>query len=265
MKNTSRVCTTKFFRVFFLSTFILAAGNFALAAEVPPQVPSTSTESSAPPPVQPSTPTPFEVRKEVIQKILARGVPLDALTRSLRFMSAYMERKFVYRDSESASLINRTWMAIIDYTQPSVNYRFFLINLVTGNVERYLVAHARNSGDKVATDFGNVQNSNKTSLGIYLTGRSYASKKFGTGRILYGVETTNDQAHARGVVMHGATYMSQNFIRNNGRAGRSQGCPALEKNSFKRVHSLLGVGAVLFHYHSKLPANYLPSKQIHII
>jgi hypothetical protein len=132
-------------------------------------------------------------------------------------------------------------------------------------VERYLVAHARRSGDTVATEFGNVQNSYKTSLGIYLTGRSYASKKFGTGRILYGLEATNDKAHARAVVMHGATYMSRDFIRNNGRAGRSQGCPALEKNSFKRVHSLLGVGAVLFHYHSKLPRNYLPSSQISIL
>lgn len=234
-----------------------------VAAEAPPVQKPPAQEMPSPPEQQ--APPQFVVGDRIIKKILARGVPAVALDRVLTFMGQYMGHQFAFKHDEAVALTNKTWAAIIDYTQPSTNYRFYLINFVTGAVERYLVAHAKKSGDVVATDFGNVHNSNKTSLGIYLTGRSYQGKRFGTGRILYGLEVTNDNAHLRGVVMHGATYMSPSFMRNNGRPGRSQGCPALERNSFKRVHSLLGKGAVLFHYHSKLPKTFVPSQKVKVL
>jgi len=229
----------------------------------PPLIDPGPTPAPIVEPTPAPTPKPPQfVSAENYQKILKRGVPEVALKRVISFMQAHMGKKFHFKNDMPMALKNATWTVIIDYTQPSVNYRCYLINLKTGVVERYLVAHGRNTGEVQATDFSNSHNSNKTSLGLYLTGRSYQSSRFGTGRILYGLETFNDEAHLRGIVIHGAQYMSDTFIRNNGRAGRSQGCPAMERNSFKRVHNILGAGALFLHYHKRLPQEVRKSPKV---
>lgn len=261
-----------FSKIAFSEQLESATQENSVQSPTPEPIPAPTPEPTpaptpAPTPTPQPTPSPTPappvfVSPENYQKILKRGVPELALKRVISFMQAHMGKKFHFRNDMPMILKNSTWTVIIDYTQPSINYRCYLINLKTGVVERYLVAHGRNTGEVQATDFSNSHNSNKTSLGLYLTGRSYQSGRFGTGRILYGLETFNDQAHLRGIVIHGAQYMSDTFIRNNGRAGRSQGCPAMERNSFKRVHNILGSGALFLHYHKKLPHEVRKSPKV---
>ena len=59
----------------------------------------------------------------------------------------------------------------------------------------------------------------------------------------------NDNAESRSIVIHGANYVSYDYIRKNGRLGRSQGCPALSFDSFQQVINLIKGGSCLFIYH----------------
>ncbi|GAC1452689.1 MAG: hypothetical protein PVSMB1_00360 [Gemmatimonadaceae bacterium] len=68
-------------------------------------------------------------------------------------------------------------------------------------------------------------------------GRSYSS----VGLRLRGVsENFNDNARSRGVVAHGAPYVTAD------RAGRSEGCPAMEQERARRVLPELAEGGMVF-------------------
>jgi hypothetical protein len=54
----------------------------------------------------------------------------------------------------------------------------------------------------------------------------------------------NDNARARGVVMHAADYVSNSFIRNNNRLGRSQGCPAVPVELSKEIITVIKINRV---------------------
>jgi hypothetical protein len=58
----------------------------------------------------------------------------------------------------------------------------------------------------------------------------------------------NDRALERAIVMHGADYVSESFIKNTGRLGRSQGCPAVSIADSKKLINLMHDGAGLFIY-----------------
>ena len=45
---------------------------------------------------------------------------------------------------------------------------------------------------------------------------------------LEGLETTNSNALSRAIVLHRADYVSDAFIKQTGRIGRSEGCFAVE-------------------------------------
>jgi|AntAceMinimDraft_5_1070358.scaffolds.fasta_scaffold70312_1 hypothetical protein len=60
--------------------------------------------------------------------------------------------------------------------------------------------------------------------------------------------------------MHGADYVSEDFIRQNGRLGRSLGCPAVSIEDHKWLITFLHDGAGLFLYY--LDASYLAKSPI---
>jgi hypothetical protein len=112
-----------------------------------------------------------------------------------------------------------------------------------------LVAHGRNSGDNFAGKFSNTPNSNMSSLGFYVTGDTYTGKH-GLSLYLNGMDPDfNDKARERSIVIHGADYVSQNFIRKYGRLGRSFGCPALSMESYKSIIDTICQGSCLFIYY----------------
>jgi hypothetical protein len=121
-------------------------------------------------------------------------------------------------------------LAVIDYSLPSTEPRLWVFDL---NRDRLLfeelVSHGRGSGDAMATTFSNVPESYQSSLGLFRTLNSYYGRN-GYSMRLEGMETgINDLAYQRAIVMHGADYVSERFIEQTGRLGRSHGCPAVRQ------------------------------------
>lgn len=187
-------------------------------------------------------------------RFVAQGVPEPALKRSLDFFFQAYGRKMNVQAAQALHVVeykNDRYMVIIDYSLPSTEKRLYLLNLTTGDVERHLVAHGAKSGRKIAKEFSNVVDSNQTSLGFYMTGTPYVGR-FGLSLKLYGLESSNDKAFERFVVMHGAWYVSEEHIKKYGRLGLSLGCPALERSVAQRLIPLLKTGTLIYAYHKDL-------------
>jgi L,D-transpeptidase catalytic domain len=149
--------------------------------------------------------------------------------------------------------VRKPLLYFVDYGLPSTEPRGYIFDMRALTILEgpFAVAHGRGSSRTqygIPTRFSNVPGSAATSLGLYLAentyefhghtgGRSYSS----IGLRLKGVSWNfNDNALARGVVAHGAPYVTA------GRAGRSEGCPAMEQERARRVLPELADGAMVF-------------------
>jgi hypothetical protein len=152
--------------------------------------------------------------------------------------------------NEAGKIGRKDIITIIDFSKPSTVERLFVINLKTKKViAKSLCAHGRNSGEIWAEKFSNKAESYQSSLGFYIASETYGGKH-GYSLKLDGEESgINDNARDRGVVVHGADYVSKDFIANNGKLGRSQGCPALPMEKYEQIISLIKGGTCLFIYH----------------
>lgn len=141
-------------------------------------------------------------------------------------------------------------LALIDYSLPSSVKRFWLVDLKLKKLLREeFVAHGRESGDGQATRFSNEIGSLQSSLGLFRAGEAY-SGQHGYSMRLHGLEPGfNDRALERNIVVHGADYVSESFISQWNRLGRSWGCPALPVRSVRSVIDTLKEGAYLFAYY----------------
>ncbi|WP_372647551.1 murein L,D-transpeptidase catalytic domain family protein [Draconibacterium sp.] len=144
---------------------------------------------------------------------------------------------------------NTDIITIIDLSLPSTKRRLWIIDLKQKKVvENSLVAHGKNSGQLNAKFFSNTIGSYQSSLGFYITGKTYYGKH-GLSLYLNGVETAiNDKAKERAIVIHGAPYVSQEFIDEYGRLGRSFGCPAVPVSKHKTIIDRIKNGSCLFIY-----------------
>lgn len=138
-------------------------------------------------------------------------------------------------------------LTIIDYTQASKDRRLFVIDLEKEEILYHiLVAHGKNSGEQYAEDFSNENRSLMSSPGFYKTAETYHGKH-GYSLKLDGLEEgINDHARDRLIVIHGAHYVSDNFIMKHGRLGRSWGCPALPVELTKEVIDQIKEGSCLY-------------------
>ena len=141
-------------------------------------------------------------------------------------------------------------LTVIDFDRPSVDERLFVIDVNQGKLlYSALVAHGSGSGENYAQSFSNVPGSRQSSLGFFTTGQTYDGKN-GYSLRLQGLESgLNDNAESRSIVIHGADYVSYDFIKKHGRLGRSEGCPALSFDTFQQVIDLIKGGSCLFIYH----------------
>ena len=151
---------------------------------------------------------------------------------------------------EEGRLLNDSIVSIIDFSQPSIQKRLFIIDLKNYKVLfNTLVAHGRNTGRELATSFSNKASSYMSSPGFYITGNTYEGKN-GYSLKLEGLEEgINDNAFERGIVVHGAAYVSQDLANAQGYIGRSQGCPAVPVSVSERIINTIKEGSCLFIYH----------------
>jgi hypothetical protein len=147
-------------------------------------------------------------------------------------------------------LIKKNILTLIDFSLSSNVKRLWVIDLDSNTVLiNSLVAHGRNTGNEYATSFSNVSESFKSSLGFYATGEIYRGKH-GASLKLDGLEKgINSNARARAVVIHGADYVSESFIQNNNRLGRSLGCPAIPLALTSKIINTIKDKSCLFIYY----------------
>jgi hypothetical protein len=150
---------------------------------------------------------------------------------------------------EEQSVKRTEVITIIDFSLPSDKERLWVLDLIRGKVLFHcLVSHGLNSGELMAEKFSNIPGSNASSPGFYTTGETYIGKH-GFSLKLDGLEMgINDKARKRAIVMHGADYVSTEFIRKYGRLGRSFGCPAVPQELSKEIIQTIEGGSCLFIY-----------------
>jgi hypothetical protein len=141
-------------------------------------------------------------------------------------------------------------LAVIDYSLPSTQPRLWVFDVAQGRLLfQELVAHGRNTGERLAERFSNVEGSKMSSLGLFQTAETYYGSN-GYSLRLRGLDPGfNDNALARAIVMHGAPYVSESIADRIGRIGRSWGCPALRPEVARTVIDTLKGGALLFAYY----------------
>ncbi|MEQ8771789.1 MAG: murein L,D-transpeptidase catalytic domain family protein, partial [Erythrobacter sp.] len=108
----------------------------------------------------------------------------------------------------------RDIVGIADYGVHSAERRFHFVNLALQEVHSYHVSHGAGSDpehDGVLNRYSNVEGSNATSRGAYVTWEWYKGR-YGTSVRLGGLDETNDNALRRYIVMHRADYAEPSHI-----------------------------------------------------
>ena len=164
----------------------------------------------------------------------------DVFSKALKGFYIMKEKGFVQKNI----------LTLIDFSLSANSQRLWVIDLDLNTILYHsLVAHGRNSGEEFAESFSNEVSSYKSSLGFYATGELYTGKH-GLSLRLDGVEKgLNDNARKRAVVIHGADYVSDDFIKENKRLGRSLGCPALPVGLSDQIVEAIKDKTCLFIYH----------------
>jgi hypothetical protein len=141
-------------------------------------------------------------------------------------------------------------LTLIDYSRPSIEPRLWVFDLRSGDLLfKELVAHGRNTGENMATDFSDAMNSHQSSIGLFVTRDTYVGSN-GYSLRMDGLEPGfNARARQRAIVMHGAPYVSEEIAARQGRLGRSWGCPALREAIARNVIDTVRGGGVVFSYY----------------
>jgi hypothetical protein len=141
-------------------------------------------------------------------------------------------------------------LTVIDYSKPSTEPRLWVFDLRSKElVYKELVAHGQGSGANMATKFSNTDESHQTSLGLFVGRETYIGKH-GYSLRLDGLDKgINDRARERAIVVHGAPYVSEAFVKANGRLGRSWGCPAVSPAVAKPLIDRVKGGGLVFSYY----------------
>ncbi|MCP4120393.1 MAG: murein L,D-transpeptidase catalytic domain family protein [Bacteroidetes bacterium] len=197
-----------------------------------------------------------KVEKEHKETAAVRDVvPVNIFETSGFSSTPISEKAFRYAMQGYYSLLEQnkitsdSKLTIIDFTLPS-NMERMAVYEVSNNqlLLTSLVAHGRNSGNIMATQFSNIPQSYQSSLGFYLTAETYIGKH-GYSLRLDGLEHgVNDKARDRAVVIHGADYATSAFIEKHGRLGRSYGCPSLPPSESTAIIDQIKDDQVLFIY-----------------
>ena len=154
-----------------------------------------------------------------------------------------------YEDNRYSRDLGNRHIAIADYTQTALARRLHIIDLKSGNVNSYQVAHGRRSGPVGGRvhSVSNVVGSNKTSQGFFKVGfKEGRTRTKGYHYLpIEGLESGNRKVGlptrlgGRDVIVHTASYVES--------GGRSNGCFAIRPQDKRKVFDKLK-GTLLLSY-----------------
>lgn len=190
--------------------------------------------------------------------MLSTKSALSALEGSVRTLShpkaleTAFRSYFAYKNSHPDE-VKKPYLYFVDYGLSSTEPRGYVFDMENLTIVDgpFTVAHGRGSSTSqygVPTRFSNRSGAATTSLGLYLTQETYGFSGHAAGRLYHSIGLRlqglsrgwNDNARARGVVAHGAPYVTPT------KAGRSQGCPAMEQARAERLLPKLANGSMVF-------------------
>ena len=171
-----------------------------------------------------------------------------AITSSRVVRPELFRRALAALDRHAGRGVLRDRIAIADFSASSSKPRFHFIDLASGKSVSKLVAHGSGS-DPAHTGwlqrFSNQDGSNASSEGAFMAADYYVGKH-GRSQRLIGLDSTNDNALSRAIVVHGAWYANPDMIRTHGMLGRSQGCFAVAEAELAEVFERLGPNRMIF-------------------
>jgi hypothetical protein len=142
----------------------------------------------------------------------------------------------------------RDTMGVVDFSLPSSEPRFHLVDLMSGSVDSFRVAHGRGSDpdhsgfvEKFSNDFRSYASSN----GTYVTD-DYYNGKYGLSMKVRGLDWSNYNAEPRAIVIHNAWYAEDDMIPLHGKLGRSEGCFAMSRENQYAVMRKLAGGRMIY-------------------
>lgn len=151
-------------------------------------------------------------------------------------------------------------LTVCDFSLSSSQKRLWVIDLEKKTIVfNSLVAHGKNTGEEFAENFSNVESSLQSSMGFYVTETTYTGSNGYSLKLLGMDNGYNDLALQRAIVMHGAKYVSEDFIKNQKRLGRSWGCPAVPVELAEPIiNTIKGKNCLFIYYPDK---EYLANSQ----
>jgi hypothetical protein len=196
-----------------------------------------------------------ESGRELLAKSNAAVRALSAVVRPLshpKALETAFRSYFAYQAAHPAE-VRKPLLYFVDYGLPSTEPRGYVFDMRAMSIVDgpFAVAHGRGSSTSQygkPTRFSNAPGSAATSLGLYVAENIYSFHGHTGGRMyssvglrLKGVSGNfNSNAFARGVVAHGAPYVTPT------RAGRSEGCPAMEEGRAAQLLPALADGGMVF-------------------
>ena len=157
--------------------------------------------------------------------------------------SALLQKAVDYFVSHQSQITNKSTLGVIDFSQHNSKERFYLIDMNSGQVDKYLVAHGKNSDPNYtgyATQFSNEPGSEMSSQGFYLTAETYDGSH-GYSLRLDGLSPTNSNARSREIVIHPADYVTPGPL-----IGRSWGCPAVDPRYSVEIIDRIKGGVLIY-------------------
>ncbi len=179
----------------------------------------------------------------VPQKLFAAVAPPQP-----RINPAVKARALAALEQHRSRIFKTDLIGIADFSKPSREPRFYVVDLRSGFTTEHLCAHGRGSDPAHSgwlEYFSNVVGSEATSNGSYLTGHGYMGK-YGHSLKLTGLDYTNSNAEARAIVVHSAWYAEPSVVRAHGKLGRSEGCFAMPGISHAEAMTRLGSGRLIY-------------------
>jgi hypothetical protein len=226
---------------------VLTAATAVVTGNVTPDSTAAAMKSSA-------TDAPKSSVAMEIENAVSALAPKVAKLSSPAALQDAFKAYFAYKN-EHPDDVKKPYLYFVDYGLSSTEPRGYVFDMSSLAIVEgpFTVAHGRGSSDSkygVPTHFGNASGSAETSLGLYVTkalysftGHTGGSAYHSIGLRLMGVSKGfNDLAYARGVVAHGAPYVTPS------KAGRSEGCPAMEPARAERLLPKLAGGSLVFLY-----------------